>query len=107
MEAHSLGLGDSFDEVVEEPTPVALTALVGVLALALQDRDELGTGLEETTPFADALEDAVEQGGPRAVTVGQQSAMVGPRLLGAGDRSRRNGAALESPSTRPRPPRSP
>ena len=26
MEAHSLGLGDSFDEVVEELTPVVLTA---------------------------------------------------------------------------------
>ena len=41
MEAHSLGLGDSFDEAVEELTTVALTTFVGVLALALQDGEEL------------------------------------------------------------------
>ena len=45
MRAHSLGIGDSVDEVAEELAPVALTALVGVLALALQDSDELLTGL--------------------------------------------------------------
>ncbi len=47
MEAHSLGVGDSFDEAVEELTAVALTAFIGVLALALQDGEELRTGLEE------------------------------------------------------------
>ena len=47
MEPHSLGVGDSFDEVVEELAPVVLTALIGVLALTLQDSDELRTGLEE------------------------------------------------------------
>jgi hypothetical protein len=51
MRAHSLGVGDSFDEVAEELAPVALAALVGVLALALQDGDELLTGLEEPTPW--------------------------------------------------------
>ena len=96
MRAHSLGVGDSFDEVTEELAPVALTAPVGVLALALQDGDELRTGLEEPTPFADALEDAAEEGGPRAVTVGQQSTMVGTRHLGARDRSRCKGRAGES-----------
>jgi hypothetical protein len=44
MEAHSLGLGDSFDEGVQER---AATALVGMLSLSLQEGDELGTGLEE------------------------------------------------------------
>ena len=70
MEAHSLGVGDSFDEVVEELASVALTSLVGVLSLALQDGDELRTGLEESASFADALKDATEEGWPRAVTVG-------------------------------------
>ncbi len=94
MRAHSLGVGDTFDEFTEELAPVALTALVGVLVLALQDGDELLTGLEEPTPFADALEDAVEQCGPSAVTVGKQSAMVGTLLgCGARDRSRRKGRA--------------
>ncbi len=81
MEAHSLGVGDSFDEAVEELTAVALTALVGVLALALQDGDELGTGLEESAALTDALEGAVEQSGPRAVTVGEQSTVVTDRRL--------------------------
>jgi hypothetical protein len=71
MEAHSLDVGDSFDEVVEELASVVLTALIGVLALTLQDSDELRTGLEESASFADALEDAAEEGGSRAVTVGQ------------------------------------
>jgi hypothetical protein len=56
MEAHSLGIGDSFDEAVEELTTVALTTLVGVLALALQDGEELG---------------AAEKNRPRAVFVGE------------------------------------
>ena len=81
MEAHSLGVGDSFDEAVEEVGAVALTALVGVLALALQDGEELRAGLEEATAFADALEGAVEQSRPRAVTVGEESAMVTDRRL--------------------------
>jgi hypothetical protein len=55
MRAHSLGVGDSFDEVAEELAPVALTAPVGVLALALQDSDELRTGLEEPTPLATSV----------------------------------------------------
>jgi len=96
MEPHSLGVGDSFDEVAEEFGAVSLTPPVGVLALALQDGDELRTGLEEPTPFADALEDAAEEGGPRAVTVGQQSTMVGTGRLSVRDRSRCQGRAGES-----------
>ena len=41
MEAHSLGVGDSFDEALEEVGANALSALVGVLALTLQDSEEL------------------------------------------------------------------
>ncbi len=76
MEAHSLGVGDSFDEALEEASAITLTAFVGVLALALQDAEELRTRLEEATPFADALEGTVEQSRPRAVTVGEQSGLL-------------------------------
>ena len=55
MRAHSLGVGDSFDEVAEEFGAVSLTPPVGVLALALQDGDELRTGLEEPTPLATSV----------------------------------------------------
>jgi hypothetical protein len=79
LKAHPLGVGHSFDEVVEELAPFALTPLVGVLALALEDGHELRTGLEESASFAGALEDAAEESGSRAVTVGQQPTMVGAR----------------------------
>jgi hypothetical protein len=96
MEAHSLGVGDSFDEVVEEVASVGLTSLVGVLALALQDSYELRPRLEESTPFADTLEGAAEEGGPRAVTVGEQPTMVADRLLCAQAASSNRGSAGES-----------
>ena len=83
MEAHSLGVGDSFDEAVEELAAVALTALVGVLSLPLQDGEELGSGLEEPAPLTDALEGTVEEGGSGAVTVGEEPAMVAGGRLGA------------------------
>ena len=96
MEAHSLGIGDSFDEAVEELTPVDLTSLVGVFPLALQDGEELRSGLEESAPLADALEGAVEECRPGAVTVGEQPAWS---LTGGGvpEPARRAGAAPESP----------
>jgi hypothetical protein len=47
IELHPLGPGDSLDEAIEELAPVTLTALIGVLALKLQDRHKLRTGLEE------------------------------------------------------------
>ena len=96
MEAHSLGVGDSFDEALEEVSPVALTALAGVLALALQDGEELRTRLEEPAALTDALEGAVEQSRPRAVTVGEQTTVIVDRralVLAA----RREGTAPESP----------
>ena len=60
MEAQSLGVGDSFDEALEEVGAVALTALAGVLSLALQDGEELRTRLEESAALTDALEGTVE-----------------------------------------------
>jgi len=81
MEAHSLGVGDSFNQTVEELSSVALIALIGVLALTLQDGDELRTRFEEPTPFADALEGATEECGSRAVTVGEQPAVVARRRM--------------------------
>jgi hypothetical protein len=62
MQAHSLGVGDSFDEVVEELTAIVLTALLRVFALTLQDSHELRTRLEEPAPFADTLEGATQPG---------------------------------------------
>ena len=47
MEANSLGVGDSVDQAVKQLAAVALTTLVGVLALTLQDGGELRTGFEE------------------------------------------------------------
>jgi len=40
METHSLGLGDSFDEAVEELGAIVLAALLGMVPLASQDGDE-------------------------------------------------------------------
>ena len=76
MEAHSLGVGDSLDEVVEELTALVLTPIVGVLSLTLQDGEELGSGFEEATALTDTLEGTVEESGSGAVTIGQQPAMV-------------------------------
>jgi hypothetical protein len=40
MEPHSLGVGDSVDEAVEELGPLVLTALFGVVALSFQNGKE-------------------------------------------------------------------
>src|SRR5665213_618545 len=93
MQAHSLGVGDSVDQAVEELAAVALTTLVGVLALTLQDGDELRPRFEEPAPFAHTLEGTTEQSGSGAVTVGQQSTMVRAGLLVARDRTGRHGGA--------------
>ena len=92
MEAHSLGVGDSFDEAVEKLTRIALTTLIRVFALALQDGHELGSGLEESAPFADVSKAQSRRAGC-AVTVGEQSAVVvdggAPRILPEDRRGRR------------------
>src|SRR5580704_1987423 len=93
MEAHSLGVGDSFDEALEEVGAVALSALVGVLSLSLQDGEELRTRLEEPAALTDPLEGAIEQSRPRAVTVGEQTTVVVDRRRArAGGSTRRDGA---------------
>ena len=67
---------DAVEEAVEELGAVVLVAVEGVVALASQDRDELGSGVEEPASFADRLEAAVERGGPRAVSVAEQPSVV-------------------------------
>ena len=73
MRAHSLAIGDSLDEAIEELTAVTLTTLVGMLALALQDGEEGGPGLEEPA--------AVSVGGSASTAVACAKAAV--RLLWA------------------------
>jgi hypothetical protein len=60
--------------------------IVGVVALASEDGEELGAGLVEPAAFADGLEPAVEFEGPGAVAVAEEPpvpcgciAMVGGR----------------------------
>ena len=71
MEAHSLDLGDSLDETVEERTPIALTALVGVVPLAPQDGDELGPVSKKPHRSHTLSKAHPSRRGPRAVTVGE------------------------------------
>ena len=52
---------DLLDEALEEFEPVFLAAADGIVSLAAQDGDELGTGLEEAAAFAHRLEGAVEE----------------------------------------------
>ncbi len=47
-----------------------------MVALADEDGHELGAGLEEAAAFADRFVDAVEGGGPVAVSVAEESAVV-------------------------------
>ena len=61
---------------VEESGAVVLVAFDGVVALASQDRDELGAGVEEPASFADRLEVAVERRGSCAVSVAEQPSVV-------------------------------
>jgi hypothetical protein len=49
----------------------------GVVVLASEDLDELGSGVVEAASFADGLELAVEGGRSGAVAVAEQPAMVG------------------------------
>jgi hypothetical protein len=100
-DSRGLGLGslehvgrlvvDAVEEAVEESGAVVLVAVEGVVSLASQDRDELGSGVEESASFADGLEVAVERGGPRAVSVAEKSSVVGGKAshVGALDRGRR------------------
>jgi len=68
---------DAVDEAGEELGTVVLVSFFGVVALTLQDRDELGSGVEEPASFADRLEVAVERGGSCAVAVAEEPSVVG------------------------------
>ena len=74
IQAWSGGVVEVVDEAGEEVGPVGLVVLAGVVALAGEDGDELGAGLEEAASFADRFVGAVERCGPVAVAVAEESA---------------------------------
>ena len=90
MEPHSRPAVDVLDEALEELCPILLTVADGVVSLAAQDGEELGTGFEEATALTDRLEGAVEPGRSSAVTIPQQSPVLGgdPTHVGALDAGR-------------------
>ena len=67
-----VGVVDDVDEVVVEPGAGGVGVGGGVVALAAQDGDELGSGLVEAAAFADGLEAAVELERSGAVAVAEQ-----------------------------------
>src|SRR5215213_5729445 len=66
------GVVDDVDQLVVEPGARRVGVGGGVVALAAQDGDELGTGLVEAAAFADGLEAAVELERSGAVAVAEQ-----------------------------------
>ena len=60
IEARSVGVVEVVEQIREEICAVGLLAFDGVVALAGQDRDELGSGVEEAAAFADRFVGAVE-----------------------------------------------
>jgi len=77
MEPHSAVSVDLLEEALEELSPVLLAVVDGVFALAPQDGQELGPGLEKAAAFADGLEGAIEADRTGAVTVPQEPAVLG------------------------------
>ena len=67
---------DGGEDLVEEVPAAGLVSVGGVVALAEQDGDELGAGLEVDAAFADGFEAAVELDGSTAVAVAQQSPLL-------------------------------
>jgi hypothetical protein len=95
IDAHSVSGVDAVDEAVEELGPVLLTVVDGVISLAAKDGQELGTGLEEATPFTDGLEVAVESGWSSAVSISQQASVLGSNAAHVGpSRSAGSGSPL-------------
>ena len=90
MEAHSALSVDLLEEAIEELHPVLLAVADGVVSLAAQDGEELGSGLEEATALTDRLEGAVEPDRSGAVTIPQESPVLGgdPAHVGALDAGR-------------------
>jgi hypothetical protein len=66
------GVVDRLDELVVELGAGRVGVGEGVVALAAEDGDELGSGLIEAAAFADGLEPAVELERPGAVTVAEE-----------------------------------
>ena len=66
---------DDADELVVELGAREVGVVGGVVALAAEDGDELGSGLEEAAAFADGVEPAVEFEGSGAVAVAEESTM--------------------------------
>ena len=87
MQARSRGGVEVVEQVGEQSGPFVLLVIGGVVALADEDVHELGAGLEEAAVLADRLVDAVEGGGPVAVSVAEEPAvasampvMIGPAV---------------------------
>ena len=70
------GVVDDVDELVVELGAGGVVVGGGVVALAAQDGDELGTGLEEAAAFADGVEAAVELEGSGAVAVAEEPSVL-------------------------------
>jgi hypothetical protein len=66
---------DAGEEPVEDGDEVLLVAFGGVVALANEDGDELGSGGEVDAGLTDGLEGAVELGGSGAVAVAEEPAL--------------------------------
>ena len=77
IQAGSVGFVEVVEQVGEEGGPVVLVSVVGVVALAGEDRDELGSGVEEAAAFANRFVDAVECGRSVAVAVAEEALVVG------------------------------
>src|SRR5918995_4911408 len=77
IEACSFVGVDAVEELGEDVGAVVVAVVDGVVVLASEDLDELGSGVVEAAAFADGLELAVEGGGPCAVAVAEEPAVVG------------------------------
>jgi hypothetical protein len=69
------GLLGSGDEVVVELGPVRLVVGAGVVSLAEEDGDELGSGVEVGAGFADGFHAAVEFDGSGAEAVAEHASV--------------------------------
>src|SRR5581483_3538225 len=77
MEPHLAVSVDLLEEALEQLDPVSLSMAGGIISLSAQDFEELRAGLEEATALTDGLEGAVEADWPCAVTIPQETPMLG------------------------------
>jgi hypothetical protein len=71
----SSGFGDVVEDVVEELGSFGLVVVLGVVALAEEDGDVLGSGLEVGAGFAGGFHAAFELGGACAKAVAEHAGM--------------------------------